>query len=102
MSIKYFPTILTHTYVKKSMNSSAQGTLFSVTGVSISIHIQCPEVNLPTIQLFFPHSAAHQKLNSSRPNTQSTKAGDMQEKRKKKKKKANLNNHKRLIANSIA
>lgn len=84
MSIKYFPTILTHTFVKKSVNSSAQGMLFSVTGVSISIHIQCPEVNLPTVQLFFPHNAARQKPNSSRANTQSTKPVICQQKKKKK------------------
>lgn len=62
-------TILSHSYFKKSVKSSAQGKLYSVTRF-FSIPIQCSDVNLPTIQLLSLHNTAHQSMNSSRANTQ--------------------------------
>lgn len=59
----FLTTSLSHTYVKESVKLRS-----TVTRVSISIHIQCPEVNFPTIQLFSLYNTAHQKLNSSRAN----------------------------------
>lgn len=53
----------------------------------LSIHIKCPKVNLPTIQLFSLHSTAHQKLKSCRANTQSTKPVICKQKKKEEKKK---------------
>lgn len=53
----------------------------------LSIHIKCPKVNLPTIQLFSLHSTAHQKLKSCRANTQSTKPVICKQIKKKKKSK---------------